>query len=59
LMTRGGPLDATNVLALEIYDFAFRRLQIGQAAAMSFLLFVIVGLFTVIQLRLGRNDWEL
>jgi ABC-type sugar transport system permease subunit len=59
LMTRGGPLDATRVMALEIYEFAFQRLQIGQAAAMSFILFMIVGVLTVAQLRLQRNDWEL
>jgi multiple sugar transport system permease protein len=59
LMTRGGPLDATRVMALEIYEFAFQRLQIGQAAAMSFMLFVIVGVLTVVQLRLQRTDWEL
>jgi multiple sugar transport system permease protein len=59
LMTRGGPLDATRVLALEIYEDAFQHLRIGQAASMAFILFLIVGGLTVIQLRLQRSDWEL
>jgi ABC-type sugar transport system permease subunit len=59
LMTRGGPLGATEVLALEIYTQAFRHLKIGLAASLSFVLFVIVSLLTLVQLRLQRNDWEL
>jgi len=59
LMTRGGPLGTTQVLALEIYQQAFQHLKIGMAASLSFILFVIVSLLTVVQLRLQRNDWEL
>ncbi|CAN5665558.1 sugar ABC transporter permease [soil metagenome] len=59
LMTHGGPLNATRVIALQIYDYAFQRLQIGQAASMAFVLFMIVGLLTVIQLRMQRQNWEL
>ena len=59
VMTNGGPLDATRFVALHIYDYAFQRLQIGQAAAMSFVLLVVVSVFTVLQLRLQRSDWEL
>ncbi|MCE7987019.1 MAG: sugar ABC transporter permease [Caldilinea sp. CFX5] len=59
LMTRGGPLGTTQVLALEIYQQAFQHLKIGMAASLSFILFVIVSLLTVAQLRLQRSDWEL
>jgi multiple sugar transport system permease protein len=59
LMTRGGPQDATRVLALHIYDYAFLRLFMGQAAAMAFVLFAIVLTMTVLQTRLQRTDWEL
>ena len=59
LMTSGGPLNATRVLALAIYEDAFQHLKIGQAAATAFVLFVVVGVLTVIQLRIQRNDWEL
>lgn len=59
LMTRGGPLDSTRVISLSIYDYAFSRLRIGVSASMAFVLFIIVGVLTVIQLRLQREDWEL
>jgi multiple sugar transport system permease protein len=58
VMTRGGPLDATRFIALLIYDTTFERLRIGEAAAISFVLLVIVAAFTVLQLRLQRTDWE-
>jgi len=59
LMTRGGPLNSTRVIALSIYDQAFQRLHIGVAASMAFVLFIIVTTFTVVQMRLQRTDWEL
>jgi multiple sugar transport system permease protein len=59
LMTGGGPLNATRVLALEIYQVAFQHLRIGQAATVAFVLFAVVGVLTVAQLRLQRSDWEL
>lgn len=59
MMTRGGPLDSTRVLALHIYDYAFERLFMGQAASMSFVLFAIVLILTLVQFRLQRVDWEL
>lgn len=58
VMTRGGPLDATRFIALHIYGTAFDRLKLGEAAAISFVLLVIVAAFTVVQLRLQRSDWE-
>jgi ABC-type sugar transport system permease subunit len=59
LMTRGGPLDATRVISLSIYDFAFSRLKTGISASMAAVLFIIVSVLTIIQLRMQREDWEL
>jgi ABC-type sugar transport system permease subunit len=56
VMTRGGPLDSTRVLALHIYEYAFKRLWIGQASAMAFVMFAILIVLTVLQLRLQRED---
>jgi len=56
--TKGGPLDSTRVLALEIYQTAFERLRIGEAASVAVVLFVIVAILTVVQLRVQRRDWE-
>jgi multiple sugar transport system permease protein len=58
LMTRGGPYDSTRTLALHIYDYAFLRLFMGQAASMAFVMFALVMVMTVIQMRIQRTDWE-
>jgi multiple sugar transport system permease protein len=58
LMTGGGPLNATNVIALRIYEDAFRHLQIGLAATSAIVLFLIVSLLTLLQFRLQRAGWE-
>ena len=59
VMTQGGPLNATDVISLEIYETAFQRLRFGLAGAMSVILFVVVGILTIVQLRVQRYDWEL
>jgi ABC-type sugar transport system permease subunit len=59
LMTRGGPLDATRTISLMIYDTAFIRWRIGESASMAFVLFLIVSVLTIVQLRIQRADWEL
>lgn len=59
LMTRGGPLDSTRTISLMIYNTAFTRMRIGESASMAVVLFVIVSILTVVQLRMQRSDWEL
>jgi multiple sugar transport system permease protein len=59
LMTGGGPLNSTRVLGLEIYNMAFRRLWMGQATALAFILFAIVFTLTILQLRMRRTSWEM
>ena len=58
VMTRGGPLDSTRTIALHIFDYSFERLRMGIGTSLAFVLFAIVLLFTVVQLRLRRTDWE-
>ena len=41
-MTKGGPLNSTDILAVYIYDLAFAQLRLGYASALSTVLFVIV-----------------
>lgn len=58
VMTKGGPIDASKVVMLEIYDSAFGYLKFGRAAAMSFILFVIIFALTLLNIRLygkGRS----
>jgi len=58
VMTDGGPNNQTRVMILDIYDNAFRFQRMGWSAAVSFVLFIIVMVVTVIQMRVLRTDWE-
>jgi multiple sugar transport system permease protein/raffinose/stachyose/melibiose transport system permease protein len=58
IMTGGGPQDQTRVLVLDIYMNAFRFQRMGWAGSISIVLFVIVFVVTVIQMRLLRTNWE-
>ena len=55
VMTQGGPVDATLVLTLDIYQTAFVFLDGGKAAAMSVVLFFIIAAITLVQFRLYRS----
>ncbi len=56
LMTRGGPGEATTVLAYYIYEVAFHFFEMGYASALAIILFVAVLLFTIIQFAI-RKRW--
>jgi len=58
VMTQGGPNHQTRVMMLDIYDNAFRYQRMGWAAAISFVLFIVVMTVTVVQMRVLRTDWE-
>lgn len=42
VLTQGGPLHSTNVIAYYIYQYAFEYFEIGRGAAVSLLMFVIL-----------------
>lgn len=53
----GGPLNSTKPLVLYIYNSAFQRFEMGYASAMTIVLFVIILLITLFQLKvLNKND---
>lgn len=54
--TGGGPIDATRVITWYIFEFAFQRFQMGYATAVSVVLFLILIVATVLQMRLLRAD---
>ena len=56
IMTRGGPGTATNVLVYYIYTSAFTFYKMGYAAAMSWILFLILFAITIIQWK-GQKKW--
>ena len=53
VMTQGGPLRATTSLVLYMYEEGFRWWRLGVAAAIAFLLFLLIVAFTIIQRRLS------
>jgi multiple sugar transport system permease protein/sn-glycerol 3-phosphate transport system permease protein len=55
VMTRGGPVDATNILVYYIYEQGFVAFNAGRAGAASMVLFVIMLAITLIQLRFSER----
>ena len=58
VMTNGGPSNQTTPLVMSIYLNAFKYQNMGWAAAISMILFLIILAVTAIQYRLLRTDWE-
>lgn len=52
IMTNGGPVGRTNTIVYFIYTNGFRYFKMGYASALAFLLIVLLGVFTVLQLRI-------
>lgn len=55
ILTQGGPVNATNTLVLYMYDTAFMFLRMERATAMAVLLFMVIFVITLVQLRLLRE----
>jgi multiple sugar transport system permease protein len=55
VMTQGGPLKATTTVVLLMYEEGFRWWRMGLAAALAFVLFVIMLLGTMVQMRMQRG----
>jgi multiple sugar transport system permease protein len=51
VLTGGGPGTLTEVISLTAYRFAFRNFEIGIAAAISFIIFLLVLLFSILFVR--------
>jgi multiple sugar transport system permease protein len=52
--TQGGPINATRVIYYYIYERAFTRFDFGYASAMALVLFAILAVVSLVQLRLLR-----
>ncbi len=55
IMTGGGPAGATSVIVEQIVKHAFSYGQMGYAATISWVLFLLVFVVTVVQMRLQRR----
>lgn len=56
VMTRGGPGTSTNVLVYYVYTTAFTFYRMGYAAAISWILFLILFAITIFQWK-GQKKW--
>ncbi len=51
VMTKGGPVFSTEVLVYYVYYMGFNVFDMGYASSMAFILFLIILVFTLIQLK--------
>lgn len=58
MMTKGGPLEKTDVLAYHIYVEAWRKFHVSTASAQSFLLLLVMAVFALLQWRLMKSQLE-
>lgn len=56
ITTKGGPVNATKVINYLIYGTAFERFKMGYATAISVVLFLILVIVSIIQMRLSRAN---
>ena len=52
----GGPLDSTVTVVILIYENSFAYLKMGYASAVSFALFLVIGVITIVNVRVLRYD---
>ncbi len=55
VLTGGGPAYGTMTMILYLYRKAFEGFRLGYAAAMAYVIFAIIFLASLVQLRLGRR----
>lgn len=56
VMTRGGPVDKTTTMLFYVYQSAFQFFEMGYASTLAFVLFLMLLVFTVLQLRFYRQQ---
>ncbi|KXT84878.1 carbohydrate ABC transporter permease [Streptococcus oralis] len=54
-LTGGGPNNATTSLGLLVYNYAFKSNQYGYANAIALILFLIIGIVSLIQIKLSKK----
>lgn len=55
VLTSGGPLGSTKVLVFFVYEYAFKFFEMGYASAAAYVLFAILIVLTMIQVRYMKN----
>ncbi len=55
VLTNGGPLGATKVLVYYLYEYAFKFFDMGYASAVAYVLFAVLFVLTLVQIRVFRD----
>jgi multiple sugar transport system permease protein len=56
VLTSGGPLGSTKVLVFYLYEQAFKFFDMGYASAVAYLLFAVVFILTILQMKYLRGS---
>lgn len=56
VMTQGGPANSTDILVTHLYKLAFRIGKLGEASAVSLVMFAILLVFTLIYVKLAMRE---
>jgi multiple sugar transport system permease protein len=57
-MTQGGPANSTDIMVTYLYKLAFRWGRLGEAAAVSIIMFIILLVFTILYVRMAVREEE-
>ena len=55
VMTRGGPVNSTLSIVMLMYEQGFRWWNMGFAASVAFILFLVIGIATLLQLQVQKS----
>ena len=55
-MTQGGPMNSTISMVLYMYYQGFKFFRLGYASAIAYVLFGIIFIFTMLQLKLQKES---
>jgi multiple sugar transport system permease protein len=55
VLTSGGPLGSTKVLVFYVYEYAFKFFEMGYSSAISYFLFAVLFMLTMLQIRYMKN----
>lgn len=59
VLTRGGPVHSSETMAVTMFNFGFRRFQVGYASAISMVMFLLSFIFALLYQRLVmRRDTQ-
>ena len=57
VMTGGGPYGTTQTVVMEIYESGFKKLELGFASALSYVLLIVTLVLSLVQFRFfGRRE---